>query len=195
MEMKPLRTLLAMTAIAFVIALPQQALAEAHSSATTDGYEINAGDVMIVTVWKEEDLQRQVLVLPDGMISFPLAGDIQAAGKTIAQVRDELTERLSRYIPDPVVTVTVEQVLGNRAYVLGQVQRPGEFVAGSQLDVTQALAMAGGFTPFAQVNDIKVLRRENGTLRAIEFRYGDIEKGKRLEQNVLLEPGDVIVVP
>ena len=158
-------------------------------------YLVNPGDVLVVTVWKEEDLARQVLVLPDGSFSFPLAGDIQAAGHSIPEIRDQLVSGLSRYIPDPVVTITIEQVTGNKAYVLGQVQRPGEFVAGSRLDVTQALAMAGGFTPFAQVNDIKVLRRENGFLRAIPFRYGDIEKGKRLEQNVLLKPGDVVIVP
>ncbi len=160
-----------------------------------DRYLINPGDVLAVTVWKEEDLARQALVLPDGSFSFPLVGDIHAAGRSIPAIRDELVAGLSRFIPDPVVTVTVEQVAGNKAYVLGQVQRPGEFVAGSRLDVTQALAMAGGFTPFAQVNDIKVLRRENGVLRAIRFRYGDIEKGKRLEQDVILKPGDVVIVP
>ena len=171
------------------------AYAAEHTGPDTTGYGVNPGDVMVITVWKEEDLQRQVLVLPDGQISFPLAGDVQAAGKSVAEIREELTDRLSKYIPDPVVTVTVEQALGNKAYVLGQVLRPGEFVAGSQLDVSQALAMAGGFTPYAQVNDIKVLRREDGVLRAIPFRYGDIEKGKRLDQNILLQAGDVIVVP
>ncbi len=176
--------------------LPAAPLAAAtQAGATSEAYGVNPGDILAVTVWKEEDLQRQVLVLPDGMISFPLAGDIPAAGRSVAEIRAELTERLSRFIPDPVVTVTVEQALGNKYYVLGQVQRPGEFVVGSQLDVAQALAVAGGFTPFAQVNDIKILRREDGRLRAIEFRYGDIEKGKRLEQNFLLNPGDVVVVP
>lgn len=195
MRSKLLRQLSALAALA-VLAIPAlPATAAEHSQGGPPGYGVNPGDVLVITVWKEEDLQRQVLVLPDGTISFPLAGDLDAAGKTVAQIRDELTERLSRYIPEPVVTVTVDQVLGNRYYVLGQVQRPGEFVAGSQLDVSQALAMAGGFTAFAQVNDIKVLRRDSGVLRAIEFRYGDIEKGKDLQQNIVLQPGDVIVVP
>ncbi len=171
------------------------AAAQDSALEAVDRYLINPGDILTVTVWKEEDLARQVLVLPDGTFSFPLAGDIKAAGRSIPEIRNQLVSGLSRFIPDPVVTITVEQVTGNKTYVLGQVQRPGEFVAGSRLDVTQALAMAGGFTPFAQVNDIKVLRRENGVLRAIRFRYGDIEKGKHLEQNVLLKPGDVVIVP
>lgn len=180
---------------ALVLLAPASLPAAPSADATGDAYGVNPGDILAVTVWKEEDLQRQVLVLPDGTISFPLAGDIHAAGRSVAQIRAELTERLSRFIPDPVVTVTVEQALGNKYYVLGQVQRPGEFVVGSHLDVTQALAVAGGLTPFAQANDIKILRREHGQLRAIEFRYGDIEKGKRLEQNIVLQPGDVVVVP
>lgn len=158
-------------------------------------YKMNPGDILSVGVWEEENLQRGVLILPDGTFSFPLAGDIVAAGRSVAEVREELISRLNQYIPDPVVTITVEQVQGNKAYVIGQVQRPGEYIAGSRLDVVQALAMAGGFTPFAQVNDVRVLRRENGVLRAINFRFGDIEKGKSLEQNVLLKPGDVVVVP
>ncbi|RMF97832.1 MAG: polysaccharide export protein [Gammaproteobacteria bacterium] len=178
-----------------VLLAPASLPAAPPADASGDAYGVNPGDVLAVTVWKEEDLQRQVLVLPDGTISFPLAGDVRAAGRSVAQIRAELTERLSRFIPDPVVTVTVEQALGNKYYVLGQVQRPGEFVVGSHLDVTQALAVAGGLTPFAQANDIKILRREHGQLRAIEFRYGDIEKGKRLEQNIVLQPGDVVVVP
>lgn len=195
--MKPIRripTLSIATGLLCLLSV-SPAMAENHTSGAAAEYGVNPGDIMTVSVWKEEDLQRQVLVLPDGTISFPLAGDIDAAGNSVAEIRAQITEQLSRYIPDPVVTVTVEQALGNKVYVLGQVLRPGEFIAGSQLDVSQALAMGGGFTPYAQVNDIKVLRRENGVLRSISFRYGDIEKGKNLEQNILLQPGDVIVVP
>lgn len=158
-------------------------------------YIINAGDVISVIVWKEEDLQRQVLVRPDGAFSFPLAGEIQATGKSVADVQQELTERLTRYIPDPVVTVATEQILGNRIYVIGQVTRPGEFVATSRIDVVQALSLAGGFTPFAQKNDILILRRRNGILEDLPFRYNEIEKGKNLAQNIILQPGDAIVVP
>ncbi len=165
------------------------------TAAAVAPYTINPGDVLSVTVWKEEDLQRQVLVRPDGSFSFPLAGDIDATGKSVAQVQTELIQRLEKYIPDPVVTIATEQILGNKVYVLGQVNRPGEFIANTRMDVTQALAMAGGFTPFAQKNDIKILRRFGTQARAINFKYGDIEKGKQLEQNILLQPGDTIVVP
>jgi polysaccharide export outer membrane protein len=158
-------------------------------------YTINPGDILSVTVWKEEDLQRQVLVRPDGSFSFPLAGDIDARNKSVEQVQAELVSRLERFIPDPVVTVATEQILGNKVYVLGQVNRPGEFIANTRMDVTQALAMAGGFTPFAQVNNVVILRRLGDEASSIGFKYGDIEKGKRLEQNILLQPGDTIVVP
>lgn len=163
--------------------------------AITEPYTINPGDVLSITVWREPDLQRQALVRPDGGLSFPLAGDINASGMSIEELQQEITNRLSEYIPEPVVTVATEQILGHRIYVIGQVQRPGEFPASSRLDVVQALAIAGGFTPFAQKNDIKILRRVNGVPRAIDFRYGDIEKGRNLETNQILQPGDAIVVP
>ena len=158
-------------------------------------YTINPGDILLISVWKEEDLQQEVIVRPDGAFSFPLTGDIQAEGKSVERVRQTLVEGLSKYIPDPVVTVSARDLGGNKVYVLGQVNRPGEFRAAGQMDVMQALAMGGGMTAFAQVGDIKVLRRINGKLVAIRFNYKDIEKGKRLEQNILLQPGDVVVVP
>lgn len=174
--------------------------ADETAGTTTDSpsrsaYTVNPGDILSISVWKEMDLQRQVIVRPDGIFSFPLTGDIQAEGKSIEEVRLDVTARLQKYIPDPVVTIALETLGGNKVYVLGQVQRPGEFLATSQLDVMQALSMGGGGTPFAQLDDIKILRRINGKLIAIPFNYKDIEKGKRLNQNILLEPGDVVVVP
>jgi polysaccharide export outer membrane protein len=168
---------------------------QAQDSEPVLPYIINPGDLLSVVVWKEEDLQRQVLVRPDGAFSFPLAGEIQATGKSVAQVQDELAAQLSRYIPDPVVTIAVEQILGNRIYVIGQVNRPGEFIASGRIDVVQALSLAGGFTPFAQKNDILILRRRNGIVENTPFRYNEIEKGKNLAQNIILQPGDAIVVP
>ena len=158
-------------------------------------YTVNPGDIMTITVWKEEDLMRQVIVRPDGMFSFPLTGDIRAENRSVEQIRQAVAERLEKYIPDPVVTVAIEQLGGNKVYVIGQVQRPGEFPATGLVDVMQALAMGGGMTAFAQVGDIKILRRVNGQLIAIPFNYKDIEKGKRLNQNIVLQPGDVVVVP
>ena len=162
---------------------------------TRAAYTVNPGDVLSIVVWKEPDLQRQVIVRPDGLFSFPLVGDISAEGNSIEQIRNNVAEHLEKYIPDPVVTVAAESLAGNSVYVIGQVQRPGIIPAVGQIDVMQALSIGGGMSVFAQLSDIKILRRVNGKLIAIPFNYKDIEKGKRLNQNILLEPGDVVVVP
>jgi polysaccharide export outer membrane protein len=158
-------------------------------------YRIQPGDVLAVSVWKESALQGEVLVRPDGGVSFPLAGDLIAAGRSVAELRDQIAERLKRFIPEPVVTVAVRQIGGNRIYVLGKVNRPGEFPFSQPLDVMQALSLAGGTTPFAELNNIVILRRETGATRSIGFRYSDIEQGRNLQQNILLRSGDTIVVP
>ena len=159
-------------------------------------YTVQPGDLLEVSVWKEEGLQREVLVRPDGRFSFPLAGDLDATGKTIDDLRREVTARLQEYIPDLLVTVTLTEIRGNKIYVLGQVQNPGEFIVNSRVDVIQALSMAGGTTPFAALNDIVILRRDaNGTQRSISFAYKSVEKGRSLEQNILLASGDVVIVP
>ena len=158
-------------------------------------YELQPGDLLIISVWRETELQQQVLVRPDGGISFPLAGDIQASGKSVRELSQELEKRLSSYITDPQVTVSLFELRGNLIYVMGKVNRPGVFPFNQNVDVVQALSMAGGTTSFAAVNDIKILRRSNGTLKALRFRYADIEKGKSLDQNILLKSGDTVVVP
>jgi polysaccharide export outer membrane protein len=182
-------------ATAILFAQPFQTALAQQGSPIEEEYKIQAGDVLEVSVWKEPDLLRQVLVRPDGGFSFPLVGDAQAAGKSVASLQEEITERLKKYIPDPVVTVSTQQLNGNKVYVIGQVARPGEFIANRNIDIVQALSMAGGMTPYASANKIKVLRRENGKLTSIPFRYGDIEKGQALEQNIILQSGDVVLVP
>ena len=159
-------------------------------------YLIQPGDILKISVWKEEDLTQDVIVLPDGHISFPLVGEIIAANNTIETVRGRISNGLTKYIPDPVVTVSPLQLSGNRIYVLGKVNRPGDFQILRNVDVVQALSMAGGTSTYAALNKIKILRRDsNGKSKAIHFEYGDIEKGKNLEQNIVLQPGDVIIVP
>jgi polysaccharide export outer membrane protein len=185
--------LLITTGLLFIQILPMCKAAEGIY--VDNAYKIQPGDVLEVSVWKEEDLVKQVLVRPDGGMSFPLAGDIQAAGKSVAELQELITERLTKYIPDPVVTVATLKLDGNQFYVIGKVAHPGEFVANSYIDVVQALSVAGGMTPYAADNKIKVLRRENGKEVSIPFRYGDIEKGENLEQNIILQSGDVVVVP
>ena len=158
-------------------------------------YTVLPGDVLQISVWKEPELQMKVLVRPDAAFSFPLAGDISTKGLSVVDLQAELTKRLSRYISSPVVTVSVTDVLGNKVYVIGQVNNPGEFVVNPQVDVMQALSMAGGVTAFAATNDIKILRRTESRQTALSFRYNDVLKGRNLEQNVMLQSGDIVVVP
>jgi polysaccharide export outer membrane protein len=165
------------------------------ANADDGSYQIQPGDVLQVSVWKEPDLQAETLVRPDGGISFPLAGDLVVSGLTVAQAGAVLTERIKRYIPDPVVTVVTKLIGGNHVYVVGKVNRPGEFQFNRPLDVMQALSMAGGATPFASLSDIRILRRENGKQTAIKFDYTDIENGKKLDKNIVLNSGDTVVVP
>src|SRR5580658_403423 len=142
------------------------------SAADLQGYILQPGDIIDVSVWKEPDLQREVLIRPDSGLSFPLAGDLDTKGMTVDAVRAALTERLKRYLPSPVVTVAVKTIGGNRIYVIGKVNHAGEFPFSSPLDVMQALSLAGGTTPYAASNDIVILRRHDGLVEAIHFRYG-----------------------
>lgn len=158
-------------------------------------YKVQPGDLLEIFVWKERDLQREVIVRPDGGLSFPLIGEMEVAGKTVSEVRNELTKQLRDYVSNPTVSVSVKQAQGYKIYVMGQVNRPGEFTAVRPVDIVQALSMAGGLNPFASANSIKVLRRENGTETAIPFKYGQVESGRKLEQNIILQSGDVVVVP
>lgn len=167
----------------------------ASADAESTGYGLQPGDIVLVSVWNEESLAQPVLVRPDGGISFPLVGDLPAKGRTVEQLTGDITQRLRRYIPDPVVTVTLEQIPGNRIYILGSVNKPGDFEISRQVDVMQALAMAGGLTPFANRKAIKILRERNGTEVSIPFNYNDVSRGKNLQQNMTLRAGDVIVVP
>ena len=159
-------------------------------------YIVQPGDILLISVWKEKELQGEVAVRPDGGLNFPLVGDIDASGKTVDQIKKDIATKLAKYVPDPVVMVAVKQSAGNKIYVVGKVNRPGDYVANRNMDVMQALSMAGGPTPYASVNKIKILRRDsNGELRSIPFKYSRVEKGEDLDQNIILQGGDVVVVP
>lgn len=158
-------------------------------------YTIAPGDVLEVSVWKEENLNREVLVAPDGRISFPLAGIIKAADKSVTEIHQEIVKRLEDYIADPVVNVAIVNNQGNSVFVIGKVTKPGEYIVKRNIDVLQALSLAGGITPFADGDDIKVLRRLGSGIKVYSFDYGDVIKGKRLEQNILLKAGDTVAVP
>ncbi|MCB1763154.1 MAG: polysaccharide biosynthesis/export family protein [Gammaproteobacteria bacterium] len=161
---------------------------------TAESYKLQPGDILQISVWKEPDLERDVLVTPDGTISFPLVGSVDAGKLSIEELSGAIAAKLEKFIPEPVVTVSLKQMLGNRIYVLGKVNKPGEFVVNRNVDVLQALSMAGGLNPFADGDAIQVLRRQNGKQSTMGFSYSAVEKGN-LEQNRLLFPGDVILVP
>lgn len=158
-------------------------------------YIIGPGDVLEVSLWKEDALSRHVAVLPDGKFSFPLIGEVMAAGKTVEQIRKEFTLRITGYAPEPVVVVSVQQVNSMHVYVIGRVQRPGRFVLNANIDVLQALAMAGGLTTFAERKKIKIFRKDGGRRTDFDFNYDAVSRGENLAQNIGLIRGDVIVVP
>jgi polysaccharide export outer membrane protein len=159
-------------------------------------YTVKPGDILAISVWKEPDLNdKAVLVRPDGMFSFPLVGQVDARNKSVADLQQLVTERLAKYISEPVVTISVQEIRGNKVYVIGQVNKPGEFIVNPRVDVMQALSMAGGTTAFAALNSIIILRRAGTQQTALPFRYPDVVKGKDLAQNIELQSGDVVVVP
>lgn len=158
-------------------------------------YRIGPEDVLHISVWKEEDLDRKVLVRPDGGVSFPLAGDIQVSGRTPLEVQDEIRSRLQRYVPDAEVTVSVDEISGYTVFVLGEVDEPGQFTLGRYVDVVQALTLAGGFTPYANSRNIQILRRQDGKEVTFSFDFRSVSRGRELQQNIILQSGDVVVVP
>jgi len=170
--------------------------ANAAGFADEVSYAVKPGDVLAITVWKEPDLQNNaVLVRPDGTFSFPLVGQVDARGKGVVELQQIVTERLAKYIADPVVTVTVQEIKGNKIYVIGQVNKPGDFIVNPRVNVMQALSMAGGTTAFASLGGISVLRRTAQGEIAIPFHYTDVVHGKELAENIELQSGDVVVVP
>lgn len=171
--------------------------ASSYSAVAADSdYTIHSGDVLQVTVWKEESLDREVLVLPDGTVTFPLIGSFVAKGMTPTGVQKEIEKKLASLIPDASVAVLVKAPLGHSVSVIGQVAKSGEFVMGHRLTVMQALSQAGGLTPFASEGGIIVLRRgADNKETAIPFPYSDVVSGRNLDKDIVLEPSDVVVVP
>ncbi len=186
---------LALTGSAAPLAAATPPAAPVNAGAPTEAYTVKPGDVLSIAVWKEPDLQGPVLVRPDGSFSFPLAGQVDARGKTVAELQQTVTERLKKFISDPVVTVSISEVKGNKVYVLGQVNKPGEFIVNPRVDVMQALSMAGGTTAFAALGDIVILRRTESGQQSLPFHYADVARGRNLQQNIMLQAGDVVVVP
>ena len=158
-------------------------------------YNVQPGDLLQVSVWREPDLTREVRVSPDGWITYPLVGEMKVEGQTVDTVRAELETKLGRFVNQAVVDVSVKEPDGNRVYVLGKVNRPGAYPFSKSIDVVQALTLAGGTSKFASIDDIKILRRIGAEQRAFKFNYSDVERGRHLEQNIALMSGDVVLVP
>lgn len=165
------------------------------TTSSLSSYKLAPGDALEVSVWKEEDLQKQVILAPDGTISLPLVGSITAAGKTIAEIQQIIAEKLNSYISDPSVTVSLLKNDGNTIFVVGKVNKPGQFLVNRYIDVLQALSLAGGLTVFANESSIHILRRTTGgEIKVFPFDYDDVLDGENLDQNITLEPGDTVTV-
>jgi polysaccharide biosynthesis/export protein len=161
-----------------------------------DNFVINADDVLAVNVWKEPEISRTVTVRPDGKISLPLVGELQASAKTPKQLEDEIGTKLSGFIAEPAVTVIVQDARSRRFNILGQVAHPGSYPVIESATVLDAIAVAGGFRDFAKQKSIYILRANaNGTQTRIPFNYKEVIAGKHLEQNIKLQPHDSVVVP
>lgn len=195
------RRLVATLAAGFVAAV---ALAETPSPSpmleaagdSEAAYLLQPGDVVEISVWHEEKLTKQVLVRPDGGLSFPLAGNVKAAGRTPADIELEIQSRLEKFYSEATVTVSVVQASGNQVYVVGKVSRPGSYRLERAVDVMQVLSLAGGALEFANVDDIRIIRRgADGRQSVFEFRYSAVARGRDLEQNMVLKGGDTVVVP
>ena len=175
---------------------PGETVQSAASGIGADAdYIIGPGDQIGISVWRDENLTRIVVVLPDGKIYFPLIGEIVAGGKTVSQLKQELEKRLARYVSDTGVTVEVKQSNSMIIYVIGRVNVPGKQILFANTNVLQALAMVGGLNPFAEKGDIKIFRQEAGKTVVFNFNYNDVSEGRHLETNIDLKRGDVIIVP
>jgi polysaccharide export outer membrane protein len=165
----------------------------AKTAAADPNYVIGAQDVLDISVWKEEQLTKTVPVRPDGKISMPLLNDVQAAGLTPTQLAMQITESLKKYVTDPQVTVIVREINSQRVYLLGEVARAGAYPLLPNMTVLQALSSAGGFTQFANLKKIYVLRVENGKQQKFPFNYKHALESP--DQNIVLKAGDTIVIP
>lgn len=179
--------------LAAILLLVASATAVAQSESA---YKLRHGDVLLVSVWRDEALRMEVRVLPDGSITFPLAGRVEVVGLTTPEVETRVAEKLKKYIPVPVVTVAIKATDGNQVYVLGKVVRPGAVTLTSpETTVLQMLSQVGGLDRFAEGNSIRVLRKSTQGNQILPVRYDDLVKGNQLDTNVLLMPGDTILVP
>ena len=165
------------------------------TSTSDDSYLIGPGDVLSIDVWKEPDLSKQISVRLDGHISLPLVNDVEAAGLTSTELREQLTEKYKDFVDVPEVSVTVIESRSKRIYVLGKIRKPGEYALQKNMTVVQAISLAGGLAEWADSSDIKLIRKIKGTEKTFRVDYDAIVSGEDLAQNVQLQPDDTIFVP
>jgi polysaccharide export outer membrane protein len=161
-----------------------------------DDYRIAPSDVLEIAVYGEEGLKNQELIVrPDGKVSFPMVGDIEVGGLTTAEVKERAEQKIREFIPEAMITVGVRKLGSMQYYVMGKVNKPGMYNVATPLNVLQALSLAGGLTIFANEGKISIVRKVGEKTIKLPFNYKDIKKGKKLEQNIVLERGDVVLVP
>lgn len=182
------------TIMMLITLLASSSIYAGEKTPVTD-YIIGAGDTLEITVWDNTKLTKTVVVLPDGKINFPLIGEITAGGKSVAVFKKELEEKIKAFVADPNLSVVVQQVGSMMIYVIGKVNQPGRFVLNSNVNTLQALAMAGGLNAFAKKNKIRIFRKTGSTTNILYFDYDAVTEGEKLEQNIMLKKGDVVVVP
>jgi polysaccharide export outer membrane protein len=158
------------------------------------GYVIGAEDVLSIVFWRDKELSAEVVVRPDGKISVPLLNDVQAAGYTPEQLGDVLVKAATKYIADPTATVIVKAINSRKVYVIGEVGKPGTVSLVGEMNVLQLIAVVGGLLEYADKENITVVRQENGRERRFKFNYKEVVKGKKVEQNIMLKPGDTVLV-
>lgn len=158
-------------------------------------YRLRQGDLIQVSVWGEDKLQKESLVLPDGSITYPLAGRVEVVGLTSVEAEKRIAEKLKAYLPDPQVSVIIANIEGNRAHVLGKVLKPGPVLMTGPMTVLEALSIAGGLDKFANISNIKVIRNTPQGQKSIPVHYDRLIQGQGLESNIVLNVGDTIVVP
>jgi polysaccharide export outer membrane protein len=165
------------------------------TASVPDEFLIGPEDVLGIFFWRDKEMSGDVTVRPDGIITIPLLGEIRAAGLSSSALAREIQTKATTYISDPNVTVTVRQINSRKVYITGEVNSPGAYPLVGPMTVLQLIALAGGVLEYARIDSITVLREEQGLTRAIRFNYNDVSRGQRLEQNILLQPGDTVVIP
>ncbi len=183
-------------AVVFVVlSLQMASFAFSQELKMSQDYIVHPSDILEISIYGETDMVRELVVRPDGNVSFPLVGDIKVAGQSTSEVKKLIDEKVSTYIPQASSTVIVKSLGSLKYYVVGEVGNPGMFNVSTQINVLQALSLAGGMRTFADQDNIKIIRGHGIDTKQIPFNYSEAKKGKNLEQNILLKRGDVVLVP